>query len=191
VPLLSTRVVKITHLSQDQLAELGPILARIKSKALRNAVGKIDPELWASHGSFLEELVRPTETDHELRAAFWSAVHLASTRNSGVGLGAIYDGVCTYGHFYYNVLQNPKKLRWLLEPGLCFKLGSRALAHLALDKMHEILLMPTSDKNGKTIGPLISAKVAITDMLLRIHLGPAFGGLTNEDSGNGDGEHNL
>jgi hypothetical protein len=179
------------QIATDRLDELGPILARIKSKALHNAVGKIDPRLWATHGPGLEELVRPTETDHELRAAFWWTVHLASKRASGVGLDAIYNGICTYGHFYYNVLQNPKKLRWLLEPGLCFKLGCRALAHLALDEMHEILRMPICTENGKIIGQLLSAKVAITDMLLRIHMGRYFDGPQDGGGVDGDGEQDL
>lgn len=58
--------------------------------------------------------------DLQLKLRLWDLLR-RSTWQKPLKLKEIYNGLCSYPHFFYAVLRNEQKLGWLLKPSIDFE----------------------------------------------------------------------
>lgn len=126
------------------------LVEMVSSRAFKNAVKRVPEKCWGYRGQELTTMVRPTETDKALKGAFWNEIRLAcALTGNQVDITRVYAGLCTYTHFYNNILGNPLKLAWLLAPSLDLKVAARSLLLPAMDRLHKLLELDIIKPNGQ------------------------------------------
>lgn len=113
-------------------------------RSLRSAYEKVRGQPTAPGRS------RITDIDHLLKSRFWDLVEESVTNGEKVPLASLHAEICTYTHFYQNVINNPYKLCWLLTPNAEeHRAKVRAIENLAFKKIRKILSLPLWKKNGE------------------------------------------
>src|ERR1035437_8789590 len=121
----------------------------ISGEAFKNAVSKVPSDLWEKEESALRALAKPTKTDYALRLALWNEIRLAQGNGQEVSAARVYTGICSYQHFYQNLLQVPAKLVWLLQPLKEYEESLEPLLIKIAERYSEILDMDVRDSKGR------------------------------------------
>ena len=82
----------------------------------------------------------------------------------------VYGYICTYTHFYNNILKKPYKLAWILSPILGITNSLISFQSLIIEKINEILQADICYINGKPNNKVIEAKVRVFEVITE-HLG--------------------
>lgn len=183
--------------NDDSLVSIAP--RALKEKIL--AVGADDSLLRLTqldeHSLF--KTLRPEPRLCRLRLNFWLEFENAVVDNRRMRISHICAGIVVMEHFY-TIIDDPKKLAFLLNPPATFKHAATETLNLAIAKLREIMELPTVDDKGRPIASVINGILKATEFLdkrvngdvvrkLAIHqhntsdgsMGGAVGGL-NEDN---------
>lgn len=133
--------------------------------AFKRGLAKVPNELFEIPESELERRAKPTMVDHAIRVAFWNEVRIAEAESTSVNLNRVYSGICTYTHWYQNVLNRPEKLAWVVRPASTFQEALRPVLMMIARKYAQIISMDFTDKNGK---PDIPTVRCILDAMNRV-----------------------
>lgn len=133
---------------------------KVKGSALSNSVAKAPKEILELSREELEFRFRPTNVDIILKQNFWLEILKRFNRPDKIDPKIIYEGVCSYTHWYNNFLGNPLRLAWLLSSGKNIDGLIEMHRILALEKIREILLKNISE-DQKLNYRLIEAKIKI------------------------------
>jgi hypothetical protein len=139
----------------EQFDPLGDeFLARLPD-CIRNAALSVPHDLFGLSESELQLRCYPNagkrtketlETDSKLRALFWLEHDLAFTEKRKMILRNVYQDVLLPANFIYSVLQNPRRVAWILTP---FGSHIANVAHLlktGTQRIQEILELPLTRK---------------------------------------------
>ena len=102
-------------------------LSALKGVALKAALDRSVKYMSLSINE-LESKVHLTEMDYFIKNAFWNEI-----RKYDAGLvnelepKQVYTGLCTYTHWFNNILGNPLKFAWLLSPVTEVAIGVREI----------------------------------------------------------------
>jgi len=121
-------------------------------------------DLWHMTTSHLETLFSPTQTDRALKRNFWLEVFKRIDTTEKIKPSLIYEDLCTYTHWYNNILGQPFRLAWLLKTSDNISELIESHNLLALQKMREILLLDSSKEN-KPDHKVIDAQIRIFETL--------------------------
>lgn len=130
------------------------LLTSVKGLAFSRAVARIPETYWELSDDEIQDLARPTATDHRLRISFWNAITSHEGSNTPVDAALIYAPVCTYTHWHVGVLGNTKKLAWLLRPVRQYEELLTPLLQKAAERYADILALDVHDEHGKPIPEL-------------------------------------
>ena len=121
----------------------------LDSKAFKEAFQKIPEDIINLSSDELLTSFKPTKVDYALRSAFWNEFRLASLNSEKIILKRVYVGICTYQHFYHNVLNNPYKLAWLIQPYADYEKEIEPLIMKSVERLNDILNLPIIDDKNK------------------------------------------
>jgi hypothetical protein len=125
------------------------LVSLVEGDALEKAIKRVPKPLWELDEAELREKAKPTKTDYALRMALWNEFRLASRNNTPITASRIFDGICTYQHWYHNVLGNPAKVAWLLCPLQDFETSLEPLLTRIAERYDEIINLDIYDAKGK------------------------------------------
>lgn len=125
------------------------LVALVEGAAFRTAVEKLPSELLAKTEEELRELARPTYVDYALRNALWNEVRIAQANFTKVQPGRVFAGICSRQHYSQNVLGNPAKLAWLLQPVKVYEESLEPLLVVTVERFYEILRLDIRDERGR------------------------------------------
>jgi len=152
-----------TAISPETLAE------QVKGAGFKNAVAKVPPHLFKLPEDLLETQLNPTAMDYEIKKAFWLEYQIAKTKNLKIDIGNVYKPICTYTHFYNNILNRPPKLAWILAPVSRVLYSLERFEDLILRNIFEILRMKNSYRNGGLNTRVASAQIKVFEVLMKYH----------------------
>jgi hypothetical protein len=135
------------------------LVAAIKSDALKAAMKKVPESYWGLEEAVLREQAKPTRTDYALRMALWNELRIAHARGEPVKASRIYEGICSYQHWWSNVLNVPEKLAWLLCPLQDYTRSLEPLLVRIAERYQEILDMDVRDSKGRINPALLKIQV--------------------------------
>jgi len=122
----------------------------VKGSAFRSAVNRVPLAVWSLSEQDLVDKLRLSDTDSALKGAFWNEFRLMFAHSSQeLELSRVYGGICTYTHFYNNILGHPEKLAWLLSPCVDLEIAARSLIMPALSRLRDLLEISIYQENGK------------------------------------------
>ena len=126
--------------SADPAHEVSPefVLLYFKSKALSSAVKRISPRIWAMSAHELELSLNLTPLDYKLKLRLWDLISTPSVAGQ-FKAKLIYDGLCSYTHFFHGVLNNPEKVSWMIKPGVSFAPALEALQKNAIFALRNLV----------------------------------------------------
>lgn len=137
----------------------------VEGAAFKNALRKVDSRLLKLSTQELENQLHPTEVDYLLKNAFWHEIRKAAYNNQKVHPEDVFGGLCSYTHWFNNILNNPKKLAWLLSPCLDVRNGVNELKLWILQKVREILTLKLEDKDGNPNISVIKEVIKVSTLL--------------------------
>lgn len=133
------------------------LIGLIEGSAFSNAVAKVSPDLWSLDEEHLRERAKPTHTDYALRIALWNEFRIACSDGSTISPQRIYANICSYQHWWQNVLNNPAKVAWLMHPLQEHEDMLKPLLARISERYFEILNMDIYDSEGKPVPSLVKA----------------------------------
>lgn len=119
----------------------------------------------------LEQRVCPTSVDTFIKARFWRlACSAAATglTSKKVPISGLYSEICSYTHFWANVINNPLKFAWILRQPFGLKQECELTISRLLDQMRVALERPLEDKDGRVSASEVRLFLKCFEMLLRI-----------------------
>lgn len=128
-------------------------LYKVLPTHLQQAILRIPDEYLCMSESDLTEAADPGSVEHMLRYNLWKKFHEAE-RNGVAQLTstAIFSGICTSSNWYNRVLQDPKKLAWILQPTQESTDVMREALDYGIRKIrNEILTQKVTEKNAASI----------------------------------------
>lgn len=147
---------------RDNPTSLVNICHGVLGRAIENL-----PEAYLDMGE--KELKRTdglTEIDEMLRIAFWREYDQSLAQRRKFGTNHVYSGTCTNTHFFKNILNNPIRLAYMLQPPREYEVRMTYLLDYATDQILEILNLPNTKKNGEGDGMIAGVKHKIWETLL-------------------------
>jgi hypothetical protein len=135
-------------------------LETYKSKALSTAIRRIETATWDLTLKELDRRARPTPLDRQLKIRLWGSANVLGP-GKRPKLKNIYSGLCTYTHFYNNVLGRPDKLAWLLKPSSEFEFSLACLEHRIIGCVRDIIELTSP------VQPNGSVNVSAANRILR------------------------
>lgn len=120
----------------------------VKNAAFKKAFKKVPRELWAIDADLLRRKTNPTATDRLLKNALWNEIRVCAVERTDVRLDRVYAGICTYQHWYHNVINNPLKMAWLLSPANELGLRPEHFVGPLLERLVEITKAPILKADG-------------------------------------------
>ena len=123
-------------------------LINLLPETARKCVLEIPEEFLNQDAVELEKVLKPNATDNRLRLNFWSEYDAAHSTGRFMKMMNIYRGVITKAAFYRLVLQDPKRLAWLLCPPIEYKNSLNEILTTGLNRLREIISAPVLDQNG-------------------------------------------
>lgn len=144
-----------TVLSPETLAQ------QVKGAAFKSAISKVSPHLFKQPENLLETQINPTAMDFELKRSFWIEYQKARLQNRKMEIKNVYKQICTYTHFYNNVLNRPSKLAWLVAPISGILSCLEGFQDVILNNIFEVLKMDNCYKNGAPNLRVIAAQVKV------------------------------
>ncbi len=130
----------------NNLKELIPVV--VDNDAFINAVKKISPELLEKTEEELRNIAKPTRTDYAIRMSLWNEIRLAQVQSRQVRPLNIYSGISSYNNYYYNILNNPEKLAWVLQPVQEYEKEVQSMLPRVTDRYYELINMDIKDDKG-------------------------------------------
>ncbi len=141
------------------------LAALIEGDAFKNAVKKIPEEILRLEEAEIRAIAKPTKTDYALRMALWNEFRIAHDTRGTIKPVRIYGGICTYTHWYQNVINVPEKLAWLLQPLQEYSQSLEPLLSRISERLFEILNMDVTDAKGKPNPGLLKIQVEAMKMI--------------------------
>ncbi len=138
---------------------------QVKGAAFKNAVMKVPEELFKKTEEQFCSLVSLTPMDYRIKESFWQEYARARLSSRKMDTKNIYGHICTYTHFYNNLLHNPNKLAWILSPIRGIPESLDSFKSLILNTIHELLMTENHYKNGRLNLGLIKEKIHIFRIL--------------------------
>lgn len=84
--------------------------------ALYRAAYDLPDKYWNMSTEKIIEQSKFTPLDEMLRYRMWHIIRVNEHTKTEIKQSFLYDGFCTYAHWHQNILNNPKKLAYLLLP---------------------------------------------------------------------------
>lgn len=140
------------------------IASQVSGVAFKRAVSKIRKDTLRKSATELEYYFEPTATDFNLKANLWNEVFKRYNNPAPIDPRSIYEGTCSYTHWYNNILGNPTRLAWLVSPANCLQELIEHHCVLALSELREILDLDIK-KDGKYQYKIMDAKIRIFELL--------------------------
>ena len=137
----------------------------VDGEALRNAVKRVPERLWELSEENLREHARPTQTDYALRTALWNEFRVASRSGAKIKPARLYAGICSYTHWWANILRSPEKLAWILQPIQDYEKSLEPLLPRLTERYHELLNLNIYDKKGTPIPALVRCLLEAMKMI--------------------------
>ena len=125
------------------------LLKIVESKAFKEAFAKIPDSIIKLNSEELQTKFRPTKVDYALRSAFWNEFRLSTLNLEKIVLNRVYSGICTYQHFYHNILNNPLKLAWLIQPYSDYQKELEPLIMKSVERLNDLLNIPIIDSKNE------------------------------------------
>ncbi len=140
------------------------IASQVKGAAFSKAFSSIPVNLLKLTSIDHEQQFTPTDMDRVLKNRLWLEIFKRFGNPSKIDSKVVYQGVCTYTHWYNNILGTPSRLAWLLAPANCLHELIEIHCHLALAEAREIMKMDNL-QNGKAQNSVMKAKIKIFEAL--------------------------
>lgn len=153
----------LNTLDSDEFCKL------VEGVAFKNAIKKIPKPLLQKSSEQLETEVKPTEMDYFIKNAFWNEVRRALLRSRKIEPEDVYGGICTYTHWFNNILNNPKKLAWMISPCSDVKNGVAELKHWLLHKIREVLSLSVTNADGSPNQAIIKEVIKCTEVVFKLN----------------------
>ncbi len=132
-------------LSTLNVSDLGEL---VEGVAFKNALKKVPQNLLKIGTDELEKKISPTVTDYFLKNALWNEIRKAVCFDQKILPEHVYTGLCTYTHWFNNILNNPVKLAWMVSPCMDISYGVREVRHWLLGSLHKVFTTKIVDSNG-------------------------------------------
>lgn len=137
-------------------------------RSLKSAMARIPPVLFTIPLSELELRATPTDVEQFIKQKFWvlalsRPIRLKSKRR----VSELYTDICTYTHFWCNILQNPTKFAWILRQRHEERVLFKALSHSALSNLTEYLNNLPKDKDGNFTPASVGALIRGLELLFK------------------------
>lgn len=137
----------------------------IEGTSFANAAAEIPEELWRLKEEELRAKVKPTSTDYALRVALWNEFRISCATNEKIPVKRIHAHICSYQHLWQNILGNPEKLAWLLQPLQEYEDLLKPLLVRVYENYSEILDMDVHDEDGRPVPALVKAKLRAMEQI--------------------------
>ena len=139
-------------------------------RSLKTAARVIDDSLFRVALTDLEEMVRPTAVDFLIKSSFWRQGCSAAAGRSPkkVPISNLYSEICTYTHFWTNIINNPIKFAWILRQPFGLKHECEYTLSRLFDQIRAAIERPLVDKNGQVLASEVRLFLRCFEMLLRI-----------------------
>lgn len=117
----------------------GYFLKHVKGVAFKNAILNSEVQkLMLLTTEQLEEKFNYTGIDLLLKNAFWNEVRKVEHKlEDEIVPENVFKGICTYTHWFNNILNNPPKLAWMLSPITDVAFGVREVRMWVLKNVTE------------------------------------------------------
>lgn len=145
-----------------QHSTLSPLF---EGTALGKALSRVPKQYLDLSEEEARTLAKPTKTDYALRVSLWREITLSNETGDTISSSRIHRGVCSYQHFWQNVLGRPEKLAWLLQPVRDYEEMLEPLLLKAQERLYEIVTLDFKDKRGRPIPSLVRVLLDTTKML--------------------------
>lgn len=118
-------------------------------RSLKNATSRVTDNLFSMSLADLQKHIHPTKVDYLIKQRFWAQALTSNTLNSKKHpISTLYLGVCTYTHFWSNVLKNEAKIAWILRLPIDDDYLVKYLLHETINKLITYVETPVLDKSG-------------------------------------------
>lgn len=103
----------------------------------------------------LEEKANVGQVERKIRVAFWLEYERAHRNGTPVRMASVYQGTCSMGYFFKNLITNSFKLAYILTPPEDYRVVMEEMLMLAMEEERQILQTPIkqtrtiTDKRGE------------------------------------------
>lgn len=139
-------------------------LVNILTDGVKRAIVNLPSKWHRATDRQLRDWCKPTERDNQLRLAFWIEYQTAQDKMRNMRPYHIYRGICLREYFYQEVLTKERRVAWMVNPPLEYRMRMQELLDVASREMREVLLLPNRSK-GMANTKLIAEKVKIFALL--------------------------
>lgn len=140
------------------------LLNRFKGRSLKIHSNAIPAEYFTCSKFDLEKLQPPSNCMKAIKDRFWR-LNLEWRPGVKFSVHELHDGICTYQHFYHNILRNPAKWCWILRDDIAAPICFDDVEAQFARQIGEVVKLPVS-RNGKVISKNIKALVDTVGLLL-------------------------
>lgn len=143
-------------------------VASLSSPAIKDAARAIPPETW---GMTLEGLIIKagiTDTEAQMRLAFWDEYALSQDQKKKMNLMNVYR-ISSKMYFYDNILRNPLKTAFLLTPPQKYQYKMREMLDMAHRRMREVLALPLTHRgqpNTRLIAEIVKIAILLENRVM-------------------------
>lgn len=143
------------------------LLNRFKGRSLKIHSHAIPGEYFNCSKFELEKIQPPSVCMKAIKERFWR-LNLEWRPGVLFSVHALHDGICTYQHFYHNILRHPAKWCWILRDDITAPICFQDVEAQLTRSLGEIVKLPIS-KNGKIVPKNIRAIIETVSLLLDLH----------------------
>lgn len=143
------------------------LLNRFKGRSLKIHSHAIPGEYFNCSKFELEKIQPPSACMKAIKERFWR-LNLEWRPGVLFSVHALHDGICTYQHFYHNILRHPAKWCWILRDDIVAPICFEDVEAQLTRKLGMVVCLPTT-KNQKAILKNIKAIREVVELILDLH----------------------
>lgn len=114
----------------------------------------------------LELLAKPTEVDHFIKTRYWELIFSKSiSTRPKHRISEIHNDICSYTHFWANLVQNPAKFTWIMRQNFKNRGYLDFLSGRAFRMMAGFMDNLPKDKDGNLTAAGMNALIRYLELL--------------------------
>ena len=143
------------------------LLNRFKGRSLKIHSRAIPDEYFLCSKFELEKIQPPSPCMKAIKERFWR-LNLEWRPGTHLSVHDLHKGICTYQHFYQNILRQPAKWCWIIRDDITAPICFQDVEAQLTRSLGEIVKLPIS-KKGKIIPKNARAIIETVSLLLDLH----------------------
>lgn len=137
-------------------------------RSLKTALARIPTMLFTLPLYNLEQSAKPTDVDHFIKEQFWELVLGRPIKfRKKYRVSELYSDICTYTHFYNNILGNPVKFAWVLRAKFNQSTDFKYTNQRLLRQIEQCIENPIRNKRGELTASYCKNLLRFMEILLK------------------------